>query len=151
MGALVIVCIPRTGFSLWLCLPWQVLRNDAGYFAQGVYAEEAKRLGAELRAPCVQEGAVEHELIKPTVIRVGLSSVHGLGQRTISATLAARRAGGGEAQALEIVAVNERGRRLRLRSRTDLSSTRRRSASGVGRRAGSGVDAQGNPGWDGRN
>jgi len=71
-----------------------MLRNDAGYFAQGVYAEEAKRLGAELRAPCVQEGAVEHELLSPTVIRIGLSSVHGLGERTITAILAARRAGG---------------------------------------------------------
>jgi len=71
-----------------------MLRNDAGYFAQGVYAEEAKRLGAELRAPCVQQGAVDHELLEPTVIRVGLSSVHGLGERTIAAILTARRAGG---------------------------------------------------------
>lgn len=71
-----------------------MLRNDAGYFAQGVYAEEAKRLGAELRAPCVQEGAVEHELLSPTVIRIGLSCVHGLGERTISSILTARRAGG---------------------------------------------------------
>ena len=71
-----------------------MLRNDAGYFAQGVYAEEAKRLGAELRAPCVQEGAVEHELLSPTVIRIGLSCVRGLGERTISSILTARRAGG---------------------------------------------------------
>ena len=71
-----------------------MLRNDAGYFAQGVYAEEAKRLGAELRAPCIQDGSVEHELLRPTVIRIGLSSVHGLGDRTVSALLTARRAGG---------------------------------------------------------
>jgi len=71
-----------------------MLRNDAGYFAQGVYAEEAKRLGAELRAPCIQEGLAEHELLRPTVIRIGLSSVHGLGGRTIAALLTARRAGG---------------------------------------------------------
>ena len=71
-----------------------MLRNDAGYFAQGVYAEEAKRLGAELRAPCIQDGSVEHELLRPTVIRIGLSSVHGLGERTVSALLIARRAGG---------------------------------------------------------
>ena len=71
-----------------------MLRNEAGYFAQGVYAEEAKRLGAELRAPCVQEGAVEHELLRPTVIRIGLSSVHGLGERTVAAIVTARRAGG---------------------------------------------------------
>ncbi|MFT4843825.1 MAG: DNA-directed DNA polymerase III PolC [Candidatus Azotimanducaceae bacterium] len=71
-----------------------MLRNDAGYFAQGVYAEEAKRLGAELRAPCIQEGVVEHELLRPTVIRIGLASVHGLGERTVSALLTARRAGG---------------------------------------------------------
>lgn len=71
-----------------------MLRNDAGYFAQGVYAEEAKRLGAELRAPCIQDGAVEHELLKPDVIRIGLASVHGIGERTIQSILTARRAGG---------------------------------------------------------
>ena len=71
-----------------------MLRNDAGYFAQGVYAEEAKRLGAELRGPCIQDGSVEHVLLRPTVIRIGLSSVHGLGDRTVSALLTARRAGG---------------------------------------------------------
>lgn len=71
-----------------------MLRNDAGYFAQGVYAEEAKRLGAELRPPCVQHGSVEHELLSSTVIRIGLSNVRSLGERTVAAILTARRAGG---------------------------------------------------------
>ena len=47
-----------------------------------------------MRAPCIQDGSVEHELLRPTVIRIGLSSVHGLGDRTVSALLTARRAGG---------------------------------------------------------
>jgi DNA-directed DNA polymerase III PolC len=71
-----------------------MLRNEAGYFAQGVYAEEAKRLGATLRAPCVQEGEAEHELLSPTVIRIGLTSVYGVGARTVGAILTARKAGG---------------------------------------------------------
>lgn len=71
-----------------------MLRNDAGYFAQGVYAEEAKRLGAELRAPCVQQGEAEHELLGEKVIRIGLGTVHGLGERTVDKVLTARRAGG---------------------------------------------------------
>ncbi|MCB9884900.1 MAG: DNA polymerase III subunit alpha [Planctomycetes bacterium] len=71
-----------------------MLRNEAGYFAPGVYAEEAKRLGAELLAPCVQNGDVEYELVAPTAIRVGLQVVRGLGERTVQAILSARRAGG---------------------------------------------------------
>ena len=71
-----------------------MLRNEAGYFAPGVYAEEAKRLGAELRAPCVQEGGAEHELLSERGIRVGLATVHGLGDRTAERILVARRAGG---------------------------------------------------------
>jgi DNA polymerase III subunit alpha len=42
----------------------------------------------------VQAGAIEHELLSPTVIRIGLGSVQGLGERTIAAILTARRAGG---------------------------------------------------------
>ncbi len=71
-----------------------MLRNEAGYFAPGVYAEEAKRLGAELRPPCVQAGGVEHELLRADVIRVGLAAVHGVGARTAARILTARRAGG---------------------------------------------------------
>lgn len=71
-----------------------VLRNEAGYFAPGVYAEEAKRLGATLLPPCVQTGGAEYELVGPTTIRVGLRVVHGLGERTVATLLAARRAGG---------------------------------------------------------
>ena len=71
-----------------------LLRNDAGYFAPGVYAEEAKRLGATLLAPCVQEASSEHELLTPTTIRIGLQHVHGLSTRTVQAILTARAAGG---------------------------------------------------------
>ena len=71
-----------------------MLRNEAGYFAPGVYAEEAKRLGAELRPPCIQEGAAEHELVREDVIRIGLGAVFGLSARTVDGVLTARRAGG---------------------------------------------------------
>jgi len=85
---------------VWLKARWPaaflaaLLRNDAGYFAPGVYAEEAKRLGATLRAPCVQHGAAEHELLDPTTIRIGLAHVHGLSARTVQAILTARGCGG---------------------------------------------------------
>jgi DNA-directed DNA polymerase III PolC len=71
-----------------------LLRNEAGYFAPGVYAEEAKRLGATLLPPCVQTGDAEYDLVGPTTIRVGLRVVHGLGERTVEALRSARRAGG---------------------------------------------------------
>jgi DNA-directed DNA polymerase III PolC len=85
---------------VWLKARWPaaflaaVLRNDAGYFAPGVYAEEAKRLGATLQAPCVQIGAAEHELVGPSTIRLGLRTVHGLTERTVQAILTARACGG---------------------------------------------------------
>ncbi len=71
-----------------------MLRNEAGYFAPGVYAEEAKRLGAVLLPPCVQQGGAQYELAAPAAIRVGLAVVRGLGERTVEAILSARRAGG---------------------------------------------------------
>lgn len=71
-----------------------VLKNDAGYFAPGVYAEEAKRLGGALLPPCVQDGASDHELAGPTTIRIGLQHVRGITARTVQAILAARAAGG---------------------------------------------------------
>ncbi|MCB9879594.1 MAG: DNA polymerase III subunit alpha [Planctomycetes bacterium] len=85
---------------VWLKARWPaaflcaMLRNDAGYFAPGVYAEEAKRLGAELLAPCVQQGQPEHELVGASAIRVGLATVRGTGERTVAAILTAREAGG---------------------------------------------------------
>ena len=85
---------------VWLKARWPVaflgalLKNDAGYFAPGVYAEECKRLGGRLLPPCVQEGAAEHELVGPDTLRVGLSTVHGLSERTVQAIAVARRAGG---------------------------------------------------------
>jgi DNA polymerase III alpha subunit len=71
-----------------------LLKNDAGYFAPGVYAEEAKRLGARLLAPCVQHGSAEHDLIDERTIRVGLSTVRGLSERTVAAIVRTREAGG---------------------------------------------------------
>lgn len=85
---------------VWLKARWPaallaaVLRNEAGYFAPGVYAEEAKRLGATLLAPCIQRGAADYELVDPNTIRVGLRVVRGLGERTVQAILLARRVGG---------------------------------------------------------
>lgn len=85
---------------VWLKARWPVaflaalLRNDAGYFAAGVYAEEAKRLGGRLLPPCVQQGGAEHELVGLDAIRVGLGAVHGVSPRTVQALLTARAAGG---------------------------------------------------------
>lgn len=66
-----------------------LLRNEAGYFAPGVYAEEAKRLGIALQPPCVQRGQGEHELLSARAIRIGLSCVHGVSARTVAAIVAA--------------------------------------------------------------
>ena len=85
---------------VWLKSRWPaaficaMLRNEAGYFAPGVYAEEAKRLGAVLEAPCVNRGQLEYEMLDANVIRVGLSVVRGLSVATADAILTARAAGG---------------------------------------------------------
>ncbi|MBL9079404.1 MAG: DNA polymerase III subunit alpha [Planctomycetes bacterium] len=85
---------------VWLKARWPIaflgalLRNDAGYFAPGVYAEECKRLGGRLLAPCVQRGAAEHELVAADTLRIGLGTVRGLTERTVQAILTARRVGG---------------------------------------------------------
>jgi DNA-directed DNA polymerase III PolC len=85
---------------VWLKARWPaaflaaLLQNDAGYFAPGVYAEEAKRLGAVLLAPCVDAGAAGYELVDAHTIRVGLGVVRGLSERTVQAILTARAAGG---------------------------------------------------------
>ena len=71
-----------------------MLRNEAGYFAPGVYAEEAKRLGATLLAPCVNAGGLEYEMPGHDRIRVGLQVVHGLSAATCERILGARDAGG---------------------------------------------------------
>jgi DNA-directed DNA polymerase III PolC len=85
---------------VWLKARWPVaflgavLRNDAGYFAPGVYAEEAKRLGATLLAPCVDRSDAEHDLVDPHTLRLGLGAVRGLSAATVQAILTARAAGG---------------------------------------------------------
>ena len=85
---------------LWLKARWPaaflaaVLRHEAGYFAPGVYAEDAKRFGATLRAPCVQGGGDDHELLDLDTVRIGLRHVRGLSTRTTQAIVAARQAGG---------------------------------------------------------
>lgn len=86
---------------VWLKARWPaafltaLLRNDAGYFAPGVYAEDAKRLGASLHAPCVQRGSADHELLGAGGgIRIGWQHVHGVSERTSQAIATARAAGG---------------------------------------------------------
>ncbi|MCA8977156.1 MAG: DNA polymerase III subunit alpha, partial [Planctomycetes bacterium] len=85
---------------VWLKARWPaaflcaMLRNEAGYFAPGVYAEEAKRLGATLLAPCVNAGGLDYELLAENVIRTGLMVVRGLSAATGAAILTARAAGG---------------------------------------------------------
>ncbi len=71
-----------------------MLANDAGYFDKGVYVEDAKRLGARFQGPCVQRGGDGFELVDSVTIRVGLTEVHGLSQRTREQLHAARRLGG---------------------------------------------------------
>jgi DNA-directed DNA polymerase III PolC len=85
---------------LWLKARWPaaflaaVLRHEAGYFAPGVYAEDAKRFGATLRPPCVQQGGDDHELLDLDTVRIGLRHVRGVSARAVEAILAARQAGG---------------------------------------------------------
>jgi DNA-directed DNA polymerase III PolC len=85
---------------LWLKARWPaaflaaVLRHEAGYFAPGVYAEDAKRFGVVLRAPCVQSGGDDHDLLDLDTVRIGLRHVRGVSARTAQAILAARQAGG---------------------------------------------------------
>ncbi len=71
-----------------------VLRNEAGYFDQGVYVEDLKRHGVVLRPPCVQEGAPHFAAVDLRTVRVGLAAVRGLSARTLQAILDARRLGG---------------------------------------------------------
>lgn len=71
-----------------------LLRNEAGYFAPGVYAEEAKRLDIALLPPCAQHGQGEHELLSARAIRIGLRHVRGVSARTVAAIAAARAAAG---------------------------------------------------------
>ncbi|MBX3463054.1 MAG: DNA polymerase III subunit alpha [Planctomycetes bacterium] len=85
---------------VWLKARWPVaflaalLQNDAGYFAPGVYAEEAKRLGATLLPPCVDAAGTGPTLVDARTIRIGLGAVRGLSATTVQAILTARAAGG---------------------------------------------------------
>lgn len=85
---------------VWLKARWPaaflaaLLRNEAGYFAAGVYAEDAKRFGAELLPPCVQHSDREHRLVGLGTIRIGLGAVRGMNERTLGAIADARAAGG---------------------------------------------------------
>lgn len=71
-----------------------MLNNDAGYYDKGVYVEEAKRLGARLLPPCINEGDAGFTLTALDSIRIGLTEVRGLGDATLQRLLTARRAGG---------------------------------------------------------
>lgn len=74
-----------------------MLSNDCGYYAKGVYVEEAKRLGVRVLPPCVQQGARAFTLVRDgqsLAIRVGLDEVRELRPVTAEAILVARRIGG---------------------------------------------------------
>jgi DNA-directed DNA polymerase III PolC len=75
-----------------------MLSNDAGYYEQGVYVEEAKRLGVRMLAPCVLRADPLRYVLEPdggpVAIRVPLAAVHGLSARTRDAIAGARDAGG---------------------------------------------------------
>ena len=81
--------------SLWLRTHFPaefmaaVLDHHGGYYATAAYLAEARRMGLELRTPCVQEGDagfVGHG----RVLRVGLREVRGLTTATLERILAAR-------------------------------------------------------------
>ncbi|MEC7582988.1 MAG: DNA polymerase III subunit alpha [Planctomycetota bacterium] len=71
-----------------------LLSNDAGYFEKGVYIEEAKRLGVRFLEPCVNEGQIRFDLVGDTTVRIGLSEVRGLTERTCEQIMVARQQGG---------------------------------------------------------
>jgi len=69
----------------------RVIANGGGFYAPAAYAEEARRLGVAIRAPCVQRGGAATRAEGPGAIRCGLQLVEGLGEGGIAAILAARR------------------------------------------------------------
>ena len=70
-----------------------VLTNQGGYYTPMEYAEEARRLGVRLLAPCIHASRAEFWGEGGT-IRVGLMQVKGLAAETIASLLEARRARG---------------------------------------------------------
>ncbi len=75
-----------------------LLSNDAGYYAKGVYVEEAKRLGIRFFGPCVQHSVGDFKVEQQKQqaawgIRVGLRQVRGLSRRSIQSILQAQKLG----------------------------------------------------------
>jgi error-prone DNA polymerase len=66
-----------------------VLTNQGGYYTPMEYAEEARRCGVQLQAPCVQE-SLEEFWGRERCIRVGLMQVKGLSDVSIAALLRSR-------------------------------------------------------------
>lgn len=70
-----------------------LLGNDAGFYAKGVYVEEAKRLGIAFLPPCVERGERTYSTERGA-IRVGLMDVKELGDELVQRVLAERARGG---------------------------------------------------------
>ena len=66
-----------------------VLTNRGGFYAPHVYLEEAKRLGVEVRPPCVNRSRFEYTP-EDDAIRVGFVEVRNLGQKSITSLLEKR-------------------------------------------------------------
>ena len=66
-----------------------VLTNQGGYYTAMEYAEEARRFGVQLLAPCIQESLKEF-WGRERHIRVGLMQVKGLSDASVEALLRSR-------------------------------------------------------------
>ncbi|MFP4501357.1 MAG: DNA polymerase III subunit alpha [Candidatus Hydrogenedentota bacterium] len=66
-----------------------VLTNRGGFYAPHVYLEEAKRLGVEVRPPCVNRSRYEYTP-EDDAMRVGFVEVRNLNEKSVDAILDAR-------------------------------------------------------------
>ena len=66
-----------------------VLSNGGGYYSQGEYLEEARRMGIEILPPCVNESRVRHRG-RGRALRIGLMQVKGLSAETAEKIVAGR-------------------------------------------------------------
>jgi error-prone DNA polymerase len=66
-----------------------VLSNGGGYYSQGEYLEEARRLGLEILPPCVNESRLRHHG-RGRTLRIGLMQVKGLSTGTAERIVAGR-------------------------------------------------------------
>ncbi len=66
-----------------------ILSNGGGYYSQGEYLDEARRMGVEILGPCVNESRVRHHG-RGGKLRIGLMQVKGLGAETAKRIVAER-------------------------------------------------------------